>query len=1119
MGKKSDIGGVQNARALAMAVSAVIRSTSPGSRFLPASHRSIGSTLKASLFAASSGAVLASALAVAPFTRALAQEAEIDEIRVTGSRIPRRDFVANSPITTIDQTTFEDTSTIGIETVLNQFPQFVPAVTQFTTTDVQNTAMNTVAASTVSLRGLGPNRNLVLIDGRRGQPVNSTMVVDTNSIPSTAIQRVEVISGGASAVYGADAVGGVVNFILKDNFEGATLDARYGATQHGGSTQLNLSGLIGGNFASGRGNAMFGFEFADRQKQRIFERDWRVDDLANPNIGSNVPHLTETYFTAPLGVANAPSQAAINAVFPMLPAGSIGRNSRFYINRSPDGQGTVWTGWNAATAPGAVKYEGPFEDPRGTGLPFRKRQPDGRIAENTLYQFTSTPLDRYSTFARGRFDVAENLRLVAHGMFTRTRSATNLGTPSSTVEAQAVNIPHGNEVYLPSLASDGTTLPAYQTGGRFGLNCPQAGGCTNSQAFPLPPEIEFLMASRPDPNGDVRLHRATDFVREALSRARDSRNNTSTFQLMLGLEGDLPSGNHFWDVNVSHGQTETVVNLGGNARLEAYRSLVRSPNFGVSFSQQGNPEGAGFASGFATCETGLPVVRDFRPSDDCIRMITADLHNTTQVDQTILEANLVGTLAEMPAGALQYALGSTYREAEYSYQTDSLTVNEAFLEAAVGLFPTQNSRGRFEVRELYGELLIPIVQGGVRGVEHFNLELGGRVSDFSTVGTVETFKGLLDWAITPRYRLRGGFNRAHRAPNLGELFMERTQTFGGTGSVLGDQCSQNSQNGPFSANPQSNIFGPEGAQRTLQLCRQMMGSTGAAEFYDNRTITDQPEVGGTGIPNTTGNRDLTEEQANTWTMGFVMNFLEGFTLTLDWFEIEIKDMIARENADAVFERCLSPAFNPAANPDHPACMMIARDPSNGNVVSTDLSFTNQGRAKATGIDVQLNWTRQFGWGGLNLNAFGSYNLGAETQFSADQDTIDWAGTLGCALQMECMGYTYRVFTTLSYFNGPYAVSLRTQYWPSIKAGAAAINPNTTAIGVTTSYALFALSGSYRFGDRYTFRAGIENLLDRDPPRSGGNPNATPFPVVGNRAPGSTYDPLGRRGFVSISMDF
>src|SRR5690606_5937093 len=108
----------------------------------------------------------------------------IEEVTVTGSRIRRSDFIANSPIVTVTEQTFEETSTVGFETIMNQLPQFVPAVTQFNTANVQNAATETVGASVVSLRGLGPNRNLVLIDGRRGQPVNASLVVDTNAIPT-----------------------------------------------------------------------------------------------------------------------------------------------------------------------------------------------------------------------------------------------------------------------------------------------------------------------------------------------------------------------------------------------------------------------------------------------------------------------------------------------------------------------------------------------------------------------------------------------------------------------------------------------------------------------------------------------------------------------------------------------------------------------------------------------------------------------------------------------------------------------------------------------------------------------------------------------------------------------
>src|SRR4029453_1269970 len=126
------------------------------------------------------------------------------------SRIVRKDFEATSPIVTVGSEIFEQSSTTALEANLNKLPQFVPAVSQQVTQDVQNTATNTVGASTVSLRGLGPNRNLVLLDGRRAMPVNAQMVVDINSIPSAAVERVEITTGGASSVYGADAVAGVV---------------------------------------------------------------------------------------------------------------------------------------------------------------------------------------------------------------------------------------------------------------------------------------------------------------------------------------------------------------------------------------------------------------------------------------------------------------------------------------------------------------------------------------------------------------------------------------------------------------------------------------------------------------------------------------------------------------------------------------------------------------------------------------------------------------------------------------------------------------------------------------------------------------------------------------------
>src|SRR5690606_9097702 len=176
----------------------------------------------------------------------------------------------------------------------------------------------------------------------------------------------------------------------------------------------------------------------------------------------------------------------------------------------------------------------------------------------------------------------------------------------------------------------------------------------------------------------------------------------------------------------------------------------------------------------------------------------------------------VGELIAMRAGPLQYALGATYRENSYYFVPDNLSDNQNCLDPIAGTYPNEKSFGEFDVKELYGELLVPLVSGGPIGAEHFTLELGGRISDWSmpNMPNLETYKALVDWGIAPRYRLRGGFNRAFRAPNLGELFITRTQVFGGFGSR--DWCSQNLDTpGDFSASSAD----PAQAAQTEAICR------------------------------------------------------------------------------------------------------------------------------------------------------------------------------------------------------------------------------------------------------------------------------------------------------------
>jgi outer membrane receptor protein involved in Fe transport len=152
----------------------------------------------------------------------------------------------------------------------------------FSSADVQPSAFNNPGIVTLNLSGLGANRNLVLIDGRRAQPANAQLVVDINSIPSAAIESVEVISGGASAVYGADAMGGVTNFKLKKNFEGFNLNVQTSATEQGGGEETTISALIGGSFGEG-GNVMLGISASERQAVFQRERDFYVEGWLDPD--------------------------------------------------------------------------------------------------------------------------------------------------------------------------------------------------------------------------------------------------------------------------------------------------------------------------------------------------------------------------------------------------------------------------------------------------------------------------------------------------------------------------------------------------------------------------------------------------------------------------------------------------------------------------------------------------------------------------------------------------------------------------------------------------------------------------------------------------------------------
>ena len=239
-----------------------------------------------SVLAASALGLTASFIVPANAQDAAAGSPSLEEIVVTGSRIVRRDYESNSPIVTVNAEDFETQTGLNVESYLNQMPQYNPAASPVTSDgDVQITPVNSVGIASISLRGFGPNRSLVLVDGKRMVPINPLMVTDVNGIPSALIERVETITGGASAVYGADAVGGVTNFILKDDFEGFDVDLQTGMTEEGDSEESRLSGVLGTNFSDGRGNVTVGFETYTREWALEVDHDIYQEWNASPDTG------------------------------------------------------------------------------------------------------------------------------------------------------------------------------------------------------------------------------------------------------------------------------------------------------------------------------------------------------------------------------------------------------------------------------------------------------------------------------------------------------------------------------------------------------------------------------------------------------------------------------------------------------------------------------------------------------------------------------------------------------------------------------------------------------------------------------------------------------------------
>ncbi|BBC71147.1 TonB-dependent receptor [Altererythrobacter sp. B11] len=983
-------------------------------------------------------------------------------IVVTGSRIQRRDFNSESPIVTLSDTLLENTGEVGLDQALNELPQFGGGANQITSaTDIQATPTSSPGIATVNLRGLGANRTLVLLDGRRTQPANASLVVDLNTIPVAALDGVEIITGGAAATYGADAVAGVVNFRLKRNFQGVELDGQWGQSFRGDGAQYKFSALLGSDFADGRGNAMIGLTYQKRGGVYLRDRPFYEAAFTDPNTpGRNVwPNFG--------GFNGTSTQAAYDSVF--VPKGyapgDVPNGTQLFFNTAPTvGEATLFS-----VAPGSVSGA-PAPGFEGTLYPDNKLLADGTLSPNSYPGLLSSPMERYSMFATGYYEVADNIEFYVQGNFDQNETMTEIIGYSPAFNQWSVTVPR-----------DG--------------------------AHAVPDEFATILNNRANPNAPWSLYKQMDYL-----GPRQISTNTYTYEVLAGFRGDIDFRDWTFDIFASHGRTNATTHYHGFADLARYQDLINRPNYGAGASFNNGRTGL-----LATCTSGLNPFLNTPVSQDCIDIIGAPIKTVSDLKQNQAELNLQGSLTEIPAGDLRFAAGAAYRENSFSYEPDPAISTTNTTSLTVGLFDTSATEGKTTVKEVYGELLIPVL-ADLPFVQSLTINAGARYSDYNTAGGVTTWKVNGDWSINDWLQVRGGYQRANRAPNVAELF--QPAVFQTVQWPDHDPCSM------FTRADYGNVASNPNRAQVQALCTALAGGFPIGDNFAGNVPTYFP----LGRDLQRGNENLKSEKASTWTAGVVIRSpletpaLRNLQLSVDYYNIKIDGAIAPASTQVVYQECFNAlGNNPTYDPNFDYCQRISRSDVNGFWIATEASFENLGMIATSGVDVQLDWSVDApGIGGdtgaFFANVLFNYLEKYEVQNNPGGPVFDYADTIGATIFNPPYGaqFKWKLNTTVGYDFGPGSLSLNWRHTPSVRHFAKATNP-TAAQNDIKAYDIFDLAANYRLNDKLQFRAGVDNLFDRDPNIYGAIPGTTD--AVGEPEPGGSFDVLGRRFYIGAKVSF
>lgn len=1000
-------------------------------------------------------------------TVAAAQEAEEDEaIVVTGTRIARRDAVAESPILTVGQEEMTSSGYVTVEQYLNTLPQVTAGVSS------QSNNPSSNGRAFIDLRGLGAGRNIVLLDGRRmiGQAAGGTLV-DLNTVPAALIERTEIITGGAASTYGADAVSGVVNFILRDNFEGFAWDGQYRITERGDGEEWGTDFTLGGNFADGRGNAVFNASYFNRDT--IFKNGRDFAAQASSTTGT-FPGGSALWLTPTGGTQNIPSEAAVDALFgggacsPLGPdpAGPLvaqpiltGGQAGFGFN--PDG--SVFCTGIGGNPFDVVGYTGPQSAIATAFFPdffSYNFEPDNKLV---------LPLERWSFFSRVNLDVNDHFRPYIQAMFTNYNASSELApTP-----AGGFTVPVTNPFIGPELAS----LLASRTYDDNSDDTDNNGFVDNDNGTGgVEPGENATIAATPRVSGAALPFSYSKRFNQIGGRSSD--NTHDVWQVIVGVEGNL-TDTWSYDVYASYGRSALTEIQGGNVRVPQFQAVLNNPIT---------------ASGGA-CSTWNPFGTDSAMSPACAAAVSLEAKNTTLTVQQIVEGSVTGDLFELPAGAVQLALGANYREVEFDFRPDS-GLQPGLVAGFNGQLPVSGTLDWFDI---FGELYVPIL-ANLPGVESLSLTAGYRTSDNSQSGMSESWKITGDWTVTDWLRFRAGVQTSIRAPNVAELFSPQVPNFPNIGTA-NDPCNTS---GAIFSDPLMGRGGANGADVTA-LCQAQSAVAGGPAF-------NQPFGQAQGLVG--GNPNLSPETADSWSAGFVLNspfntggFLDSLYLSVDYWSIEMENVIAAVGALTIVQRCFNrDNANPTYSNLNSYCQLFQRDAADGRVINLQQLSQNQAITNTSGVDVVFGFGFDLGsMGSLDFNTLTTWVEKFETQTTSVDPINDFVGSIGSGTGSATPEWRSTINATWAL--DAFSIGATARY-----IDAMVHNNSITGAGAGTGVPAkwyYDLRASFDLTSNLTLRAGVNNVTDTQPPIYAPNVQANTDP--------STYDVLGRRFFVGFNL--